>query len=86
MSAIPQKAEVIHAVYDGQGNSRDLDQNSNEPEEVEFDPNADLDDDASEDLAALKMTPISAANRRGNDGFGAVIFTRNWPSQPIRTG
>ncbi|KAI9131756.1 RNA polymerase sigma factor SigC [Acaryochloris sp. CCMEE 5410] len=65
MSAIPQKAEVIHAVYDGQGNSRDLDQNSNEPEEVEFDPNADLDDDASEDLAALKMTPISAANRRG---------------------
>lgn len=65
MSAIPQKAEVIHAVYDGQGNSRDLDQNSNEPEEVEFDPNAELDDDASEDLAALKMTPISAANRRG---------------------
>ncbi|MGR3274891.1 RNA polymerase sigma factor SigC [Acaryochloris marina NIES-2412] len=65
MSAIPQKAEVIHAVYDGQGNSRDLDQNSNEPEEVDFDPNAELDDDASEDLAALKMTPISAANRRG---------------------
>lgn len=65
MSAIPQKAEVIHAVYDGQGNSRDLDQNSNEPEEVDFDPSAELDDDASEDLAALKMTPISAANRRG---------------------
>lgn len=65
MSAIPQKAEVIHAVYDGQGHSRDLDQNSNEPEEVEFDPSAELDDDASEDLAALKMTPISAANRRG---------------------
>lgn len=64
MSAIPQKAEVIHAVYDGQGKSRPLDQDANEPEEMDFDPNSDL-EDANEDLASLKMTPIAANNRRG---------------------
>lgn len=64
MSAIPQKAEVIHAVYDGQGKSRPLDQDVNEPEEMDFDPTSDL-EDANEDLASLKMTPIAASNRRG---------------------
>ena len=64
MSAIPQKAEIIHAVYDGQGHSRPLDPNSNESEEMDFDPSADL-DDVNEDLASLKMTPVSSANRRG---------------------
>ncbi len=64
MSAIPQKAEVIHAVYDGQGKSRPLDQDVNEPEEMDFDPTSDL-EDANEDLASLKMTPIAAPNRRG---------------------
>ncbi|WP_299408717.1 RNA polymerase sigma factor SigC [Acaryochloris sp. IP29b_bin.148] len=64
MSAIPQKAEIIHAVYDGQGQSRPLDPNSNESEEMDFDPSADL-DDVNEDLASLKMTPVSSANRRG---------------------
>lgn len=64
MSAIPQKAEIIHAVYDGQGKSRPLDQDVNEPEEMDFDPTSDL-EDANEDLASLKMTPITAPNRRG---------------------
>jgi len=64
MSAIPQKAEAIHAVYDGQGNSRDLSPDSYQTEDMEFDPNTELDDDASEELAELKMTPM-AANRRG---------------------
>ncbi|WP_299487501.1 RNA polymerase sigma factor SigC [Acaryochloris sp. IP29b_bin.137] len=64
MSAIPQKAEVIHAVYDGQGKSRPLDQETNEPEEMDFDPTSDL-EEANADLASLKMTPIAANHRRG---------------------
>jgi len=69
MSAISQKTEVIHAVYDGKGHSRPLDQDSNESEEMDFDPATDLDDstldDSTEDLASLKVTPFSAADRRG---------------------
>lgn len=66
MSAIPQKTEIIHAVYDGQGHSRPLDQDVNESEEMNFDPTTDDLDDSTTDLASLKMTPITAANRRGS--------------------
>jgi RNA polymerase nonessential primary-like sigma factor len=64
MSAIPQKATVIHAVYDAQGSNPPLDLDINEPEEMEFDPNFDI-EDGTEDLASLKITAITDANRRG---------------------
>ena len=88
MSAIPRKAEVIHAVYDSQGQSRPLAQNPHEldaSDEVDLDPSIDL-DAATEELASLKITSISTTNQRDTTDLVRPIPPRYLSSGSVSPG
>lgn len=76
MSAILQKAEIIRTVCDNHGQGRPLGQESDEfnvSEELDFDPNTDL-DTVVEKLTSLKMTPVPSSKQRGNIDIVRLYF------------